>query len=69
MRTLRHILLLTASVLLSAEAWAQKPVNHLETALAKLRPAAVRAAGRGTQQTLSRPGRAVQTNWDTNTQA
>ncbi|WP_188562459.1 T9SS type A sorting domain-containing protein [Hymenobacter frigidus] len=69
MRTLRYFLLLTASVLLSAEAWAQKPVNHLETALAKLRPAAVRAAGRGTQQTVSRPGRAVQANWDTNTQA
>ncbi|GAA3988196.1 T9SS type A sorting domain-containing protein [Hymenobacter antarcticus] len=68
MRTLRHFLLLTASVLLGTEAWAQKPVNHLEAALAKVRPAAVRAAGRGTQQTVSRPGRGVRTSWDTNTQ-
>ena len=69
MRTLRYFLLLTASVLLSAEAWAQKPVNHFETALAKLRPAAVRAAGRGTQQTVSRPGRAVRYTWDTGSRA
>ena len=57
MRTLQHLLLLTASILLSAEAWAQKPVSHFEAALVKLRPAAERAAGRGTQQTVSRPGR------------
>ena len=71
MRTLRYFLLLTASALLSAEAQAQtpKPTNHLETVLAKMRPDTRRAAGRGTQQTVSRPGRAVQTNWDTNTQA
>ena len=69
MRTLRYFLLLTTSVLLSAEAWAQKPVNHFETVLAKVRPAAVRAAGRGTQQTVSRPGRAVRYTWDANTQA
>ena len=68
MRTLRHILLLTASVLLSAEAWAQKPANHFETILAKVRPAAGPAAGRGTQQTVRRPGRAVRTSWDSGTQ-
>ena len=71
MRTLRYFLLLAASVLLSAEAQAQtqKPTNHFETALAKLRPAAVRTAGRGTQQTVSRPGRAVRYTWDTGSQA
>ena len=69
MRALRHLLLLTASILLSAEAWAQKPASHFEAALAKLRPAAGRAAGRGTQQTVSRPGRAVQTSWNPSAQA
>ena len=69
MHTLRHLLLLTASVLLSAEAQAQKPVNHFETALAKLHPTAVQAARRGTQQTVSRPGRAVRYTWDTGTQS
>ena len=69
MRTLRYFLLLTASVLLSAEAQAQQPVNHFETALAKLHPATARAAGRGTQQIVSRPGRAVRYTWDTSTQA
>ena len=69
MRTLRHILLLTASVLLSAETWAQKPANHFEAILAKVRPAAGPAAGRGTQQTVRRPGRAVRYTWDTGTQS
>ena len=69
MHTIRYCLLLTASVLLSAEAWAQKPATHFETVLARLHPAAERAAGRGTQQTVSRPGRAVQTDWNSGTQA
>ena len=69
MRTLRHFLILTASVLLGTAAQAQKPVNHLEAALAKVLPTTGRTAGRGTQQTVSRPGRGVRTRWDANTRA
>ncbi|QNH61708.1 T9SS type A sorting domain-containing protein [Hymenobacter sediminicola] len=73
MRLIRLCYVLAAGLLFHFQASAQtsqRPANHLENRLKKLRPATVGGlAGRNSQQTVSRPGRAVYYSWDPNTQA